>query len=79
MRAWVSGQTPGIAALSIGEVDRPVVDETNMLVRVTHGALNYSDLLMIADQYQIRPPRPFTPGQRFHTTPRDAEGYFRPR
>ncbi|MBC8271223.1 MAG: NADPH:quinone oxidoreductase family protein [Gammaproteobacteria bacterium] len=63
MRAWVSGQTPGIATLSISEVKLPIANETNMLVRVTHGALNFSDLLMIADQYQIRPPRPFTPGQ----------------
>ena len=34
-----------------------------MLVRVTHAALNFSDLLMIQDLYQLRPTRPFIPGQ----------------
>ena len=34
-----------------------------LLVKVEVAALNYSDLLMINDTYQIKPPKPFTPGQ----------------
>ena len=33
------------------------------MVRVEAAALNFSDLLMIDDHYQVRPPRPFVPGQ----------------
>lgn len=33
------------------------------MVRIVSAALNFSDLLMIDDQYQVRPDRPFTPGQ----------------
>ena len=34
-----------------------------MLVKLEITALNYSDLLMINDIYQIKLPKPFTPGQ----------------
>ena len=63
MKAWISGDLPGVEHLAIRQVARPQPQGSQLLVRVTHGALNYSDLLMIADQYQVRPPRPFTPGQ----------------
>lgn len=63
MKAWVSGDTPGVEHLRITDIARPVAVANQMLVRVTHSALNYSDLLMVADQYQVRPPRPFTLGQ----------------
>ncbi len=72
MRAWISGQDPGIEKLRIENLQKPVADEKSMLVRVTHAALNYSDLLMIADQYQVRPPRPFTPGQEIVGIVEDA-------
>ena len=32
-------------------------------VEVAAAALNFSDLLMIDGTYQVKPPRPFTPGQ----------------
>lgn len=63
MRAWVSGQTPGIEGLGVERVALPVLSDGTLLIRVTHAALNFSDLLMISDQYQVRPPRPYTPGQ----------------
>ena len=54
---------PGLENLSVLDLADPVPEEGFLLVRVTHAALNYSDLLMIDDQYQVRPPRPFTLGQ----------------
>lgn len=63
MKSWISGETPGIAHLSVACIPKPDLKDGYMRVRVTHGALNFSDLLMIAEQYQVRPPRPFTPGQ----------------
>ena len=41
----------------------PAVTDGQLLVRVRGAALNYSDLSMIGDSYQVKPPRPFTPGQ----------------
>ena len=63
MRAWQSGAHPGVGALRIVELPRPSPDDDEILVRVDSAALNFSDLLMIDGTYQIRPGRPFTPGQ----------------
>ncbi len=63
MFAWFSGDSPGVDNLAFLETAIPTPDETTLLVQVTHVALNFSDLLMVADQYQVRPPRPFIAGQ----------------
>lgn len=62
MRAWQS-TIPGIDGLELNEVARPEFSATEALVQVDIAALNFSDLLMIDDRYQVRPPRPFVPGQ----------------
>lgn len=61
-RAWISDR-PGLAGLRPGAVDLAAPAAGELLVEVSTGALNFSDLLMIEDRYQVRPPRPFVPGQ----------------
>ncbi|MGB0631255.1 MAG: NADPH:quinone oxidoreductase family protein [Alphaproteobacteria bacterium] len=68
MRAWQSPEQTGIDALSLIETDVPVPADNEVLVRVEAAALNFSDLLMIDGMYQIRPDRPFTPGQEIAGT-----------
>lgn len=63
MRAWLSGKQPGMDGLKLGTAAVPEPGERELLVRVEAAALNFSDLLMIDEHYQIRPPRPFVPGQ----------------
>ncbi len=63
MQAWVSGDSPGRENLKLTTVPVPAVIDDQLLVRVRGAALNFSDLLMLDDAYQVRPPRPFTPGQ----------------
>jgi len=63
MKSWISGETPGIDHLQQNQIDIPEPDAGTLLVKVSYGAMNFSDLLMIAEEYQVRPPRPFTPGQ----------------
>ncbi|MCZ0736325.1 NADPH:quinone oxidoreductase family protein [Phreatobacter sp. AB_2022a] len=67
MRAWRS-TTPGLDNLALVTVPRPEFGAGEALVRVESAALNFSDLLMIDDRYQVRPPRPFTPGQELGGT-----------
>lgn len=62
MRAWQSGD-PGLPNLAIRDLPLPEPGDGEMLVRVAAAALNFSDLLMVDDLYQVRPQRPFTPGQ----------------
>lgn len=73
MYAWHS-PTPGLEALSLVQVSRPKPGPGEVLVRVEAAALNFSDLLMIRDQYQIRPERPFVPGQEIAGTVVEAGG-----
>ena len=62
MKAWLSrGQ--GVDDLRLEAVEVPTPGAGCALLQVHHAALNFSDLLMIQDKYQIRPPRPFIPGQ----------------
>lgn len=61
-QAWISGE-PGLANLRLGDIAPPAPGKGQILVGVRAAALNFSDLLMIDDKYQVRPPRPFTPGQ----------------
>ena len=61
-RRWVS-ETPGLDHLRVERASAPTPREGELVVRIVSAALNFSDLLMIDDQYQVRPDRPFTPGQ----------------
>lgn len=63
MRAWRSPEETGLAALEIVQIPVPAPGDNEILVKVDAAALNFSDLLMIDGIYQIRPDRPFTPGQ----------------
>lgn len=67
MRAWRS-LAPGIDGLALAEVPRPAPGPGEMLVRVEAAALNFADLLMADDRYQVRPLRPFTMGQELAGT-----------
>lgn len=62
VRAWRS-DTPGRASLELAGVPLPVPGPREALVAVHAAALNFGDLLMVDGTYQVRPPRPFTPGQ----------------
>jgi NADPH:quinone reductase len=59
---WLSNE-PGLANLALVPADPIEPGPGELVVEVKAAALNFSDLLMIDDRYQIRPPRPFTPGQ----------------
>jgi NADPH2:quinone reductase len=59
---WQSDK-PGRDAIALIQADRPEPGPGELLVAVKAAALNFSDLLMLEDKYQVRPPRPFTPGQ----------------
>ena len=63
MKAWRSGGAPGIDGLELAEIAPPFPGPGELLVRVEAASVNFSDLLMIGDRYQVRPKRPFTPGQ----------------
>ncbi|WP_181701127.1 NADPH:quinone oxidoreductase family protein [Chthonobacter albigriseus] len=61
MRALLSLQTGGPETLVVQEVDRPVAGPGEVVIAVEAAALNFMDTLIIADRYQVKPERPFSP------------------
>jgi NADPH:quinone reductase len=62
MRALLSHAPGGPETLRIEELSDPEPGPGELLVRVRAAAINYPDVLIIEDKYQLKPPRPFAPG-----------------
>ncbi len=62
MRALLSKQPGGPDSLVLEEVPEPSAGPGQVVVGVEAVGVNYPDVLIIQDQYQIKPARPFAPG-----------------
>lgn len=62
MRALLSVEPGGPETLRVEEIAEPTPGPGQLLVRVRACAINYPDVLIIEDQYQMRPTRPFAAG-----------------
>jgi len=51
--------------LGIVELPEPVAGPGEALVGVSHASLNFFDLLVIENKYQVKPPLPFSPAAEF--------------
>ena len=65
MRAALCRRYGGPDVVEIAEVPAPVLGPGQARVRVHVGAVNFPDLLVIADTYQQSAPTPFIPGSEF--------------
>jgi NADPH2:quinone reductase len=66
MSAWVAHRLGAPEdVLGLEEVERPIVGEGQVRVRVRSVALNFPDVLLLSGSYQDRAPLPFTPGIEF--------------
>ena len=62
MRALLSHAPGGPETLRLDELPDPTPGRGELLVRVRACSINYPDVLIIEDKYQLKPPRPFAPG-----------------
>lgn len=62
MKALISRVPGPPELLALEEVPEPEVGAHDVLIRVAACAVNFPDLLIVQDLYQIKPPRPFAPG-----------------
>ena len=62
MRALLSRTVGGPETLTLEEVPDPVPGEGQVRLRVRACGVNYPDALFIRDLYQVKWPRPFSPG-----------------
>src|ERR1700685_4172850 len=61
MRALLSRRAGGPETLELGEIPEPVAGSGQVRVAVRACGVNFPDLLIIQDLYQVKPPRPFAP------------------
>jgi NADPH2:quinone reductase len=62
VKALLSHAPGGPETLRLDELPDPQPGPGELLVRVRACAINYPDVLIIEDKYQLKPPRPFAPG-----------------
>jgi NADPH:quinone reductase len=62
MKTLLSHAPGGPESLRVAEISDPVATADELLIRVRACAINFPDVLIIEDKYQIRPERPFAPG-----------------
>src|SRR3989337_1363578 len=62
MKALLSTAPGGPDTLQLSDLPEPTAGPGQLLIRVRAAAINYPDVLIIEDKYQMRPPRPFAPG-----------------
>jgi len=62
MKAVLCKAYGGPETLTIEEIDAPDPKENEVLVDVHAAGVNFPDLLIIENKYQVKPPLPFSPG-----------------
>ena len=62
MRALLSIEPGGPETLRLEDIPEPVPGAGELLVRVRACSMNFPDVLIIEDKYQLKPQRPFAPG-----------------
>ena len=62
MKALLSHEPGGPETLRLEDIPTPQPGPGELLVRVRACAINFPDVLIIEDKYQLKPQRPFAPG-----------------
>ena len=62
MKALMSTRVGGPDTLELIDAPDPVAGSGELLVAVRACSINFPDVLIIEDKYQMKPPRPFAPG-----------------
>ncbi len=65
MHAWLCTQPTGVDALTWTELPTPAPAAGEVLIEIEAASLNFPDLLIVQNKYQIKPPLPFVPGAEF--------------
>ena len=65
MHAWLCRDPVGVQALRWEEFPTPQPGSGEVRVAIRAASLNFPDLLIVQNKYQIKPPLPFVPGAEF--------------
>ncbi|TXD75318.1 NADPH:quinone oxidoreductase family protein, partial [Mitsuaria sp. TWR114] len=65
MKAWLCENPVGVEALQWKDLPSPTPGPGQLKVAIKAASLNFPDLLIIQNKYQMKPPLPFVPGTEF--------------
>ncbi|TNF55824.1 MAG: NADPH:quinone oxidoreductase family protein [Burkholderiales bacterium] len=65
MHAWLCENPVGVDALVWKELPTPEPGKGEVLIRIEAASLNFPDLLIVQNKYQMKPPLPFVPGSEY--------------
>ena len=65
MHAWLCENPVGVDALNWKEIPTPQPGAGEVLIEIKAASLNFPDLLIVQNKYQIKPPLPFVPGSEY--------------
>jgi NADPH2:quinone reductase len=65
VHAWLCENPVGVEALNWKEIPTPTPQKGQVLVRIEAASLNFPDLLIVQNKYQMKPDLPFVPGSEY--------------
>ena len=65
MHAWLCSNPTGVDALEWKELPTPRPGPGQVLIEIKAASLNFPDLLIVQNKYQIKPALPFVPGSEY--------------
>ena len=65
MHAWLCENPTGVDALTWTELPTPQPKAGEVLIEIKAASLNFPDLLIVQNKYQMKPPLPFVPGSEY--------------
>lgn len=68
MHAWLCEDPTGVDALNWKELPTPMPGAGEVLLEIKAASLNFPDILIVQNKYQIKPPLPFVPGAEYAGT-----------
>jgi NADPH2:quinone reductase len=65
MHAWLCENPVGVEALRWTDIPTPQPSAGQVLINIKAASLNFPDLLIVQNKYQMKPPLPFVPGSEY--------------
>jgi NADPH2:quinone reductase len=68
MKVWLCENPIGVEALNWKDMPDPTPAASEVFIKIQAASLNFPDLLIVQNKYQMKPPLPFVPGSEFAGT-----------
>ena len=65
MHAWLCENPVGVDAVTWKEMPTPTPGAGEVLIEIKAASLNFPDILIVQNKYQMKPPLPFVPGSEY--------------